>query len=314
MSEATALGTVLVLGAGASTDYGFPLGRGLRDMVCRNCASPHKAMLEHGFSKADFSVFGEALAHSGYTSVDWFLERHPTFIPIGKIAIATSLIPFENPERLFPPNGPERHWYEDLCNLMWADDDCSYRSGNRITVLTFNYDRSLEYYLRTVADTRAGLTAGAATLEVHGRHRIVVAQGPTIIHLHGQLGQLTGAENVRAYTQRLSPEHIGLAAASLRLLSEADEESPEFVMAREAIRQNEQLYFLGFGFHFKSVERLCKFSDDKVMASKTVSGTNVGVSASAWKHVTEDLLQGRWVDVSGRHSISHFIKENARIP
>jgi hypothetical protein len=314
MSEATTSGTVLVLGAGASADYGFPLGRDLRDIVCSRCASPPEAMLEHGFSKADFSVFGGALAHSGYTSVDWFLEKHPEFISIGRIAIATSLIPFENPEKLFPPHGPKTHWYEDLCNLMWSDDDCSYLLGNSITMLTFNYDRSLEYYLRTVAETRTGLTAGAATLEVHGPHRIVVAQGPTMIHLHGQLGQLAGAEDVRTYTQSLSPEHIGLAAASLRLLSEADEESPEFLMARNAICKCERLYFLGFGFHPKSVQRLCNFSDDKLMAGKTVTGTNAGFSASAWERVRRDVLHGRWVDIRLGNSVYGFIRENPLVP
>jgi hypothetical protein len=47
---------------------------------------------------------------------------------------------------------------------MWSDDDCSYVMGNSITMVTFNYDRALEYYLRTVAETRTGLTAGAVRI------------------------------------------------------------------------------------------------------------------------------------------------------
>lgn len=89
--------TVLILGAGASSGYGFPLGRGLRDIVC---GIPRTAVAnlinEAGFNSDELENFINILRHSGYTSVDWFLEGWPDFISVGKAAIATALIPFED--------------------------------------------------------------------------------------------------------------------------------------------------------------------------------------------------------------------------
>ncbi len=42
--------TILVLGAGASNAYGFPLGRGLRDLVCNKPAeNVSRAIEEAGY-------------------------------------------------------------------------------------------------------------------------------------------------------------------------------------------------------------------------------------------------------------------------
>ena len=48
MSNSKKSGTVLVLGAGASKDYGFPLGKGLRDIVCDLCINQPNKFAEHG--------------------------------------------------------------------------------------------------------------------------------------------------------------------------------------------------------------------------------------------------------------------------
>jgi len=72
----------LVLGACASSDYGFPLGRGLRDLFCEN--KGEWVIHEAGYDRHDLAAFVDALAHSGYPSVDWFLEDHPEFKKLAK--------------------------------------------------------------------------------------------------------------------------------------------------------------------------------------------------------------------------------------
>ncbi|MCX5659258.1 MAG: hypothetical protein NTW19_05985 [Planctomycetota bacterium] len=68
-------------------------------------------------------------------SIDAFLQYHPGFLPIGKIAIAICLIPLESPERLLDTSD----WYTYLYRYMGAEFD-SFGSDNKLTVLTFNYD------------------------------------------------------------------------------------------------------------------------------------------------------------------------------
>ena len=75
--------TVLVLGAGASSDYGYPLGRGLRDLVCALPKHPtsEAAVLDAGHSASDFHEFIDTLRHYGVV---------PGALQTGRMAATTS--------------------------------------------------------------------------------------------------------------------------------------------------------------------------------------------------------------------------------
>src|SRR2546423_9819863 len=92
--------TVLVLGAGASADYGFPLGYRVVTQICHGLTSPnedlHKRLLGCAFSANDIESFRIALELSAQLSIDTFLENRPDFLKIGKAAIACCLIPCES--------------------------------------------------------------------------------------------------------------------------------------------------------------------------------------------------------------------------
>ena len=48
-------------------------------------------------------------------------------------------------DNLFPPRAPSDHWYALLANQLEIGTD---RFGeNKLSIVTFNYDRSLEHYL-----------------------------------------------------------------------------------------------------------------------------------------------------------------------
>src|SRR5690242_16143651 len=89
--------TVLILGAGASIDFGFPSGKQLvRAIIERGSAGMEgKPILEFGFTSEQVGAFGEALRRSACSSVDEFLETRTDLIPIGKMAIASALMRFE---------------------------------------------------------------------------------------------------------------------------------------------------------------------------------------------------------------------------
>ena len=84
--------TVLVLGAGASAPFRFPLGSQLR----QNILGTVGALAQVGYSAADISRFCDAFLFSGKESVDAFLEHRTEFIEVGKAAIAQVLIPCES--------------------------------------------------------------------------------------------------------------------------------------------------------------------------------------------------------------------------
>src|SRR5689334_1883669 len=113
--------TVLILGAGASRPYGFPLANELRLEVIELIQEPDKPglaklLLECGFSAELIRDFREALAGSQAYSIDAFLEYRPGFSDIGKTAIAARLLPREVPKRLTIKDS----WYQYLFHHMKA--------------------------------------------------------------------------------------------------------------------------------------------------------------------------------------------------
>jgi hypothetical protein len=277
--------TVLILGAGASAPYGFPLGRGLRDRVCRlpNTAEAG-AIADLGYGPEELREFVQTLRYSGCTSVDWFLEDHPEFTGVGKAAIAVALIPFENPDRLFPPGAPTSHWYELLLNTLYSSDGAF--DGSLLSIVTFNYDRSLEHYLFRVLETRSGAADRAA--EALARLEIV--------HVHGRLGGLYPlVSDGRPYLPRISSDEIRTAADQIIVVGEASGETVEFERARALLFEAERIIFLGFGFHPESIRRLGVFDepwDDERRERVRVRGTNFEVPPPVWKRIRSEVLKG----------------------
>ena len=275
--------TVLILGAGAAVDYGFPLGRKLRDLVCGTTRGGFsREIVDAGYDRKELEEFESTLRLSGYTSVDWFLEDRPEFITIGKAAIAAALIPFEKPDDLLPPYAPDQHWYELLVNVL--DRPIGSFPENKLSIVTFNYDRSLEYYLLSVLSTR--LQSEERAIEMINAFEIV--------HVHGALGDLMPLRSEgRSYLPLLDPAGIRTASDQILIVGEASGETEEFKIARNLLTNASRIVFLGFGYHPKSVRRLGIFNEpwnDEKKQKVRVGGTSRNIPNHAWQHIREDML------------------------
>ena len=216
--------------------------------------------------------------------MDLFLEDRPEFAAVGKAAIAAALIPFEDPDKLFPPNAPREHWYELLVNTL--DKGPGSLPKNAVSIVTFNYDRSLEHYLYTVLTTRR--RNDAAALEE--------MSSIPIIHVHGSLGGLSAlTSDGRPYSPDLDPETVRHSASRIIVVGEASGDTPEFEEARRRLEHAERIVFLGFGFHEASVRRLGVFNkpwDDDRRSRVKVLGTSRGVPANQWLQIQRGTLNG----------------------
>src|SRR5688572_25502296 len=134
--------TVLVLGAGASFDYGYPTGAGLKHKLIESLDNPgglnklQQTLIKSSFEQGHVQHFHHVLKHtSGFQSVDRLLEHRADLVQIGKAAIAWTLNQLENPGKLHGGG-----WYPHLFKHL----DCGADSfhDNRLSVVTFNYDRS----------------------------------------------------------------------------------------------------------------------------------------------------------------------------
>lgn len=248
--------TVLIVGAGASKPYGYPSGL---DLVHQVIDGLHPGRTPPGylmsclsrvpFDKDDISQFREALLRSQLGSIDAFLEKRPKFRAIGKIAIAALLIPQEKEDMLFEVND----WYQYFFRTLIANRDSG--QNQPLTILTFNYDRSLDHYLYSAFKNTLGCDETAMLDELHALE---------IVHLHGSLNRLPwqpeNRDSARAYGFTCDADSIQRAANEIKIIDENEHNAPQFRYAVEKIGQASRIGFLGFGYHRTNVQRL--FSGD----------------------------------------------------
>lgn len=250
--------TVLILGAGASMPYGFPSGRQLVENI-RDTEIAEGNLAPSGFTSVELKGFRDELREADPSSVDGFLEHRKDLIPIGKVAIAYALIKYEIPDRLYPDENAFKHndkldkaeqWYRHLAEKLVTDIDSFHK--NKLAVVTFNYDRSLDHYVFQSLLRRWGVQPVKV---------VEALRNLPIIHVHGQLGplpwQCEQGDPCRPFEGGVSGESVKTAAAGIKIISDPDlENSAEFQEARRYAKGAERIYVLGFGYHTDNMRRL----------------------------------------------------------
>src|SRR5215831_16741894 len=97
--------TVVILGAGASHPYGFPLGRKLFKAICELSRDHPKSLSEMiqvtGYTMDNVREFARVLRNCGLTSVDRLLGRRQEYADIGKVLIAHQISSCEKEESAY---------------------------------------------------------------------------------------------------------------------------------------------------------------------------------------------------------------------
>lgn len=248
--------TVFILGAGASVDCYFPTGSGLLKRA-------QELDLEGVVSQCRPSQSFEAVALSkvlqatGDSSIDAMLEAQTDIRTAGKRLIARLLLQYETLHlRKQHAQHRARMWYGELWRALRSSTIENFRS-NPASIFTFNYDRSLEWFLLNALsakhrDKPAAAFAGALD-----------CIGPW--HVHGQLGSLpelavTGLKQVPygGDEPSLTDGNIADAADGIRIVDEVNQSGPPSELPRlwDALSKTSRVVFLGFGFAEENVRRL----------------------------------------------------------
>ena len=239
--------TVLVLGAGASAWAGFPVGKHLRQAIIGNLndrrGAAYTRLQQLQFEDARIQEFRDSFKNSGKLSVDAFLEHRPDLLDVGKAAISQELIAYEGSSRLFEG---DMDWYAYLYQRM--NSPFMEFGSNKVSIVTFNYDRSIEHFL---------FTSLKHTYR-KGEDKVAeVLSDIPIIHVHGRLGHLPWQKDGgRSYSQGLTPDEIRIAAAGIRIIHEQLPRDKEFEKARAQIASADRIVFLGFGYDETNLNRL----------------------------------------------------------
>jgi hypothetical protein len=269
--------TVFVLGAGASMPYGFPSGRQLASRICQNpFPLPHADL---GIDPAEYDAFTADLRMSRQPSVDAFLEHRPKFQDLGKKAIGAFLIRDEEEGRLIQPPDPEKDWYAYILDRMTRDTPFADLHHNKVSFITFNYDRSLEHFLLRATMARYGKTIDEVARALRNIR---------IVHIHGRLGYLAwhegaNAGNTRAYDTTLTADTIRIAAENIKIVSEYMNEGQQFGDAWELWPQAVRIVILGFGYLHVNMRRLKLPLDSKTV--NVIIGTCYGLTGAESGHL-----------------------------
>lgn len=265
--------TILILGAGASKPYGFPTGPELKQIILENLTSNNPQWFEaldaQNVDKSFASRFAAQFMRSGRITIDSFLSFHSEFIPVGKICIALALIPFEEQNRLHPlVSSDDEGWYDYFSNKLATPNGIT-QSGN-ITIITFNYDRSLDQYIYDVLADLYSTKIENSEIDINR-----LLDSIPIHHIHGQLGRLPWNNRAaRRYYPDLDRKSLEIAWKSIRVPSEQHENKPMETIIDYSLRQSARIYFLGFSYDEDNLEKL----GIKNMKDKTIIGTSFGLT------------------------------------
>lgn len=290
--------TVLILGAGASMPYDFPSGERLMQEILEgirpNSGSElFRVLLGFGFKSYDIDNFYTGLKHSRKFSVDEFLEHQPEFMKIGKIAITLTLSTYEKRDKLFEQKS-DKDWYRYLW-VKLSDTNFEDFDKNQLSIITFNYDRSIEHFL---------FTTMTALYRRSEQDCAKMLKKIPIIHVHGRLGALPWqGKNGRSYHHKINLDQVVNISNQIKIMKEQDDSPREFEEAVKVLISAELICLLGFGYNTRNLQRLR--AKDTFVLRHNVWGTTLGFG------VAEKMeIQNTWhVNIDLEHNeILEFLK------
>lgn len=303
--------TVLILGAGASNDFGFPLGRGIfeeiRDELKDNRSQLWKNLNNFRFDDdIEIKKFRNKLRKSDAPSVDAFLETHDNFKDLGRMAIWLKIQSYEKDPMLFDSKGT--HWYHYLFEEMHTASFEDFKQ-NQLSIVTFNYDRSLEHYFINKLMHSWG--------ERNPEECKAMLSNIPIIHVYGKLASLPwegesglpydfDVSNLESYDGFHTHLYINEAYNQIKIMKYNEIISTEF---REAFRNLEfatRIFFLGFGYHEMNLNRL---------NLNNVLTDNIFGTAYKWGNSEINRKIKKWgIHVpNNKYNILNFLKNEANL-
>jgi hypothetical protein len=121
-------------------------------------------------------------------------------------------------------------------------------SLSKVSVITFNYDRSLEAYL---------LGSIAATFNVSRKTAADTLRELRINHVYGCLGSPAESDDdYLEYGADISADRVNRAAKGMRVIPEGRNDDQALEQARSQLADASSIVFLGFGFDETNLSRL----------------------------------------------------------
>jgi hypothetical protein len=254
--------TLFILGAGASNPYQYLTGRQLRTYISKSLPTYLSQIIARDtefYKKVQTNKkiknFSETFNKSAIQSIDRWLAMNPRFSEIGKIAIATSILKCEYDSRFWEDVGnPSEDWYTYLYNRMTdgfsSPDNYKKFKDNKVSFITFNYDRSLEHFLYTSL-SNSFIQKNVEDLISTSLEQDIIPF--PFIHVYGQIDKPTWKWG-SVYGEEISWEKIGRLASNIKVIGERTDEQSK--INPNLFAKATRIFFLGFGYAPENMEIL----------------------------------------------------------
>ena len=231
--------TVFVLGAGSSADYGYPIGKDLREKIIDLKSDGNlfeafvstddfdelsmgvdpdlsRGHIERFSNDNPFFNLADRFMRSGKSSIDEFLLTNDDLMPIGKFSIAQLLLKNEVENNLM-----RFGWSQLLWSRLTKGKRASGEVNHDFGFVTFNYDTSLEYIISQNI---------RSTFRAEGERAVTsFFEEIPVFHVHGKIktfpweGSGGGNYSKNGFQQFENKEIIRMSRG-IRLFHETDED------------------------------------------------------------------------------------------
>lgn len=261
--------TTIVVGAGASKEYGFPLGSELKLSIAAklevtDCGGTSsfsgesriwEALKRYGHEEghSESELLDACLTITGalsvHPSIDQLIERYddkPAVSFAGKLAIVSCILEAEAKSASESQPDAER-WIPYFVEMATPGISRTRRRElfSNAVIVCFNYDRCIEHYLPAQLNRFFGSDIDMTD----------VADSLQILRPYGSLGRLDGADGLAFGDTTTSAERLYRAAKLIRTYSEQTE-SGHLEAIRNHVNNADTLIFLGFGFILENMNFL----------------------------------------------------------
>lgn len=232
-------------------------------------------------------------------SIDNFIDSHrsnPQIAEVGKLAIASEILKAERASKLFisPRNIHNKldfqrvsdSWFNSFFQLLALnaqEEDLAERL-QRVRVVSFNYDRTIEHFLFHSIQNYYGCSPDRAA---------DILKHLTVLHPYGKVGHLpwqnTGV--CVPFGGDIHSSALLQVSKGLRTFTEGTSDTESQIESiRSAVFDAEILTFLGFAYHELNLELLFNPPRDTLKRpEKQVFGTAMGLSESNKKAIALEL-------------------------
>lgn len=273
--------TVFILGAGASKPYGFPTALELRKEIIYTFPTQYVSEdaklkgISHDQVNVDPLIIElvNTFKLSSTKSIDLFLSRNKRYLEVGKLLLTFLIGDYEAKSKFREDiSNPSQDWYFEIFDVLTREISDPEKLtqvfvNNKITFITFNYDRSLEHFLyesffNSFASKRNEIMQLMSSLK--------------IIHVYGKLAPLPWEDpnyNFKYGKDDIYPV-ISDYLKNINIIYEERNEGSEDI--KNEILAAKNIFILGFGYADENLKAL-DFSN-LLKREHRIYGTGLGLT------------------------------------